>query len=131
MGKHLVPFAMLRIGFVGMWLSMDSDVVHIHRKPPLGHLPSEYYVHHHLEGGWRIGEAKEHNRGFKESFWGKEGGLPFIAIFDTDIVIPPSDIELGEQGTSAKAVDSLGNEWGDVAILLSPLVDRLIVLYWA
>ena len=27
---------------------------------------------------------------------GDEGGFPLVSFFDTDIVIPPSDIELGK-----------------------------------
>jgi hypothetical protein len=131
MGEHFVPFAILGVRFVGMWFGVDSNVIHIYRKPPLGHLPSEYCVHHHLEGGWQIGEAEEHNHGLEESFWGKEGGFPFISVFDTDVVIPPLDVKFGEQGAPTKVVNSLGNEWGVVAIFLSPLVDRSIVLYWA
>ena len=131
MGEHFVPFAMLGVRFVSMWFGVDSNVIHIYRKPPLGHLPSEYCVHHHLEGGWRIGEAEEHDRWLKKSLWGEEGGLPFVAIFDTDVVVPPSDVELSEQCASAEVVDGLGNEGRDVAILFGPFVDWLVVLYWS
>ena len=39
---------------------------------------------------------EEHDSGFKESFVSDEGGLPLVAVFDVDIVVPPVNIKLGE-----------------------------------
>jgi hypothetical protein len=89
----------------------------------------EYYVHYHLESGWRIGEAKEHDGWLKEPFWSKEGCFLFIAIFNAYIIVPPSDIKLSEQSASTEPINGLRNERGDVLILLSPLIDWSIVLY--
>ena len=49
---------------------------------------------------------------------------------DADIIISPAYVELSEEGTSGELVNSLGNEWGDVAVFLGPMVDRVIVLNW-
>ncbi len=47
-----------------------------------------------------------------------------------DVIISPVYVKLSKEGTSSKAVDCLGNEWGDVAVFLGPTVDRVIVLNW-
>jgi hypothetical protein len=57
----------------------------------------KYGVHHHLEGGGRIGKAEEHYRWFKQSFWYEEGCFPLISIFNTDVVVSPSHVKFGEQ----------------------------------
>jgi hypothetical protein len=49
-----------------------------------------------LEGGWGVSKAEKHDGGFEEAFWGEERGLPFIPLFNANIVISPSDVELGE-----------------------------------
>ena len=47
-----------------------------------------------------------------------------------DIVVSPSYVEFGEEGTPGKAVNSLGYEGGYISILLGPSVDQPIVLDW-
>jgi hypothetical protein len=126
-----VTFAMLRVRFVGAWFGVDGDVIHIDGEPSLSHFFAEYCVYHHLEGCWRVGEAEEHDGGFKKSFWGEECGLPFVSILDTDIIVSLSDVEFSKQGTSAKAIDCLWNEWGDISIFLSPFIDWSVVLDWS
>jgi hypothetical protein len=102
-----MPFTMLLFHFSRSASGVDGDVVHIHRKPSLGDLFPEDGVHHHLERCRGIGEAKEHYRGFKESLWGEKGSLPFIPWFDPNIIVPPVDIKLCEEGATAEAVDGL------------------------
>jgi hypothetical protein len=53
-------------------------------------------VHHHLERRGGVSEAKEHNGGFKQAFMREEGRFPFIAWFDTDVVVSPAYVELSE-----------------------------------
>ncbi len=48
-----------------------------------------------------------------------------------DVVISPAYIEFSEEGAASEAIYSLGNEWGDVVVLLGPAVDRAVVLNWA
>ncbi|KDQ65201.1 hypothetical protein JAAARDRAFT_116306, partial [Jaapia argillacea MUCL 33604] len=48
------------------------------------------FVHHCLEGCWRVGESEEHYAGFVQSAVGFKGCLPFIPLFDPYIVISPS-----------------------------------------
>jgi len=47
-----------------------------------------------------------------------------------DVIVSPAYVELSKEGTPSEAVDSLGNEWEDVAVFLGPMVDRAIVLNW-
>ena len=47
-----------------------------------------------------------------------------------NVIVSLAYIELSEEGTPSKVVDSLGNEWGDVAVFLGPTVDRAVVLNW-
>ena len=56
----------------------------------------EDVVHHCLEGSQAVGEAKEHDQGFKEASIRLEGGLPLISLFDLYIVISPSCVQLCE-----------------------------------
>ena len=81
-----------------------------------------------MEGDRGVGKAKEHDRGFEEAFGHKKGSFPFIPWLNLDIVVPPSDIKLSEEGAAAEAVNGLGNEGGDVAVLFGPLIDGVIVL---
>jgi len=96
----------------------------------LGDLSTKDHVHHHLEGSGRVSQSEEHNRWFEEPFGSKECRLPFVAFFDTDVVVSPSYVEFGEEGTPGKVVNSLGYEGGYITILLGPLVDWLIILDW-
>ena len=56
----------------------------------------EGMVHVGLEGGQGVAESKKHNGWFIESKRGGEGRLPTVFQLDEDIVIAPSDVELGE-----------------------------------
>jgi hypothetical protein len=110
---------------------VDGDVIHIYGEPSLSHLFTKDGVHHHLECGREVGEAKKYHRGFEKSFWSEEGCLPFIPWFDSNIVVSPVDIELREEGAATKAVNSLWDQGRDIAILPCPLIHRSIVLYQA
>jgi hypothetical protein len=84
-----------------------------------------------LEGCWQVSEAEEHDCRLKKSLQGKEGSLPFVPILNTNIIVSPVDVELGEQSASTKAINGLGNERGNVLILFGPFVDQSIVLNWS
>ena len=87
----------------------DKEVVHIDDEPSFGNHVSEQVVHELLERGGGVAKAKEHDRRFKESFACDEGHLPLIAIFDADIVVSPTDIELGEVASVFQLVHEVGN----------------------
>jgi hypothetical protein len=92
---------------------------------------SEDVVHHGLKGCWRICESKEHNRWFEQSFARFKGCLPFVSLFDTDVVVSPSYVEFGEQFLSGEVVDQFSDERKWVFIGDSPLVQSSIVLDWS
>ena len=56
----------------------------------------EEIVHHHLKGCWAICKAKEHDQGFEEATISLECCLPFISFLYVNIVIAPTDVQLGE-----------------------------------
>ena len=49
---------------------------------------------------WKVGEgvdhAEEHNSGFIESPVGNESSFPLVSVLDSDIVISPLYVKLGE-----------------------------------
>ncbi len=126
----LVPALVLLFGFTRFSFCVDGQVVHVNGHPSLCDLPMEDHVHHHLKGGWRVGESEEHNCRFEESFRSKECHFPFISFLNADVVVSPSYVELSEEGAAGKVVNSLGNKWGDVAVFLGPTVDGAIILDW-
>ena len=62
---------------------------------------------------------------------GEECSFSFVSFFDSDVVVIPADVYNCELGAPAEAVYDLGNEGGYISILLHPLVDGLVVLYWS
>ncbi|KAF9796683.1 hypothetical protein IEO21_10969 [Rhodonia placenta] len=66
-------------------------------------------IHHGLEGCGGVGEAEEHHQGFVQSPVSYEGRLPFIAGFDPDVIVSPSDIELCEERSTAELIHHLGD----------------------
>ena len=43
----------------------DEDVVYVDNDPSFMGFHNEDFIHHVLEGGWRIAKAKEHDQWFK------------------------------------------------------------------
>jgi len=75
-----------------------------------------------LEGGGGVGQSKEHDSWFEQSCRGFEGGLPFVAFFDSDVVVPPSYVEFGEKRSALELFQDCFNqgEWIVIA-------DRLFI----
>ena len=61
---------------------------------------------------------------------GEECGFPFITLFDPDVVVSPADVYNCEFSASTEVINDLGNKGGHVSVLLCPLVDGSVVLYW-
>jgi hypothetical protein len=72
-------------------------VIHIDPQPSLGDLFLEDIIHHCLESGQRVGQAEEHNCWFEESLTCLKSCFPFIALFNADVVVAPSNVEFGKQ----------------------------------
>jgi len=65
MGEGFMSFLVLFFGFSFIWFGMDGYVIHVNGEPSLCHLHSEDMVHHHLKGGRRVCQTKEHDQWFK------------------------------------------------------------------
>ena len=65
-------------GFLG-W--EDDKVIHKDNKPSFSNHVSGWIIHKALKGGWRIGETKEHDSGFKETFVGNEGSFALTLLY--------------------------------------------------
>ncbi|SRR5258708_7822493 len=126
----LVPASMLLFSFAWFSFCVDGQVVHIDGHPSLCDLPMEDHVHHHLEGGWGVGESEEHNCWLEEPLRSEECHFPFVSFLNVDIVIFPAYVEFSEEGATGEAVNSLGNEWGNVMVFPGPSVDGAVVLNW-
>jgi hypothetical protein len=111
-------------------LSVDGDVVHVYREPSLGYLFAEDGVYHHLKHCRGVSETEEHHSGFEEALWGEEGSLPLISWLNSDVVVSPVNIKLGEKGAAAEVIDGLQDQGRDIAVLLRPFINRLVVLHW-
>ena len=90
---------------------------------------SEQGIHHGLEGCWRVGQTKEHYSWFKESFVHGEHCLPFVPFFYSHCIVPPFDVKFGEQCAVLQAINKLGYEQEQIAVLDSPFINRSVVLY--
>ena len=88
-------------------------------------------VHHGLEGGWRVGEAKEHDRWFEESPVRPKGCLPLISLLDPDIVVTLSNIKFSEVLGVLHFVDELLNQRQWILVLDCPFIEFAIILYRA
>ena len=76
---------------------MYPQVVHVDLEPSLGDHVGEDVVHERLKGRRGIAEAKEHYGRFIESERSDECCFPLVFLPDTNVVIAPSDVKLGEQ----------------------------------
>ena len=88
------PFGM----FLAFFLSFSKykDVVHVDNEPSFCDHVSKGQVYEGLEGWWQVALDKRHDQGFIETIGCDECGLPLISLLDVDVVIPPSNIHLGE-----------------------------------
>jgi len=103
-------------------ISRNQHVIHINDEPSFSEFLFKYRIHHHLEGGWGVSQAEEHDGWFKEAFIGNESCLPFVSSSDANIVIAPSYVKFSEQCSGSSFIDELRNEWEGVSISDSPLV---------
>jgi len=86
-------------------MGCDEHIIHINDEPSFAEFFFEDGVHHHLKGGWGVGQAKEHHHWFEESFIGDEGRFPLVSVSDPYIVVSPSYVELGEKCSASSFVD--------------------------
>ena len=75
--------------------------------------------------------SEVHYFGLPVSLCGAECGLPFVALANANVVVPGSDIELGEQRMSLEFFGDVFDIRYWILISDRPVVDGPIVLYWA
>jgi len=90
-------------------LREDEDVIQIDHDYAFWDEVLENVIHHCLESGGTVCEAKEHNKGFVQATVGLEGSLPFIAFLYLDIVETPSDVQFCEVLGSVELHNQLQN----------------------
>ncbi|KAF9798448.1 hypothetical protein IEO21_10718 [Rhodonia placenta] len=129
-----VPFALLRLQEQIVILKAAKDLARDLIMLLLIGGEDEYeimedVVHHRLEGRGGVGEAEEHHQGFVQSPVSHKGRLQFVTSLDPDIVISPSDIELGEERGTVELIHHLSDQRQGVAIFDCDRVQPAVVLY--
>ena len=77
-----------------VWI--DEEVIHVNDELSFSnHIPERVW-HELLKSGEGIGHAEEHDSWFIESSVGDEGHFPLVTFLDTNIVVPPLYVKLGE-----------------------------------
>jgi len=83
-----------------------------------------------LEGGWAVGEAEEHDKGFKEAPICSEGSLPLIPLLDLYVVVSPMYVQLCEilcLGVR-NLIDDIWHEGGAGGVLHRHRIELSVVL---
>jgi len=90
-------------------LHEDEDVIQIDHDYTFQDEVLKDVVHHRLEGGGTVREAKEHDKGFVQAAVGPEAGLPLVSFLYSDIVEAPLDVQLYEVLGSTELCNQLWN----------------------
>src|SRR5258708_7660680 len=75
---------------------VNEDVIHVADGLIAIDEGAEDVIHHCLEGGRRVAQSKEHDKGFKQSMVRGEGCLPLISFLQLDIVETPAEVQGSE-----------------------------------
>ena len=59
---------------------------------------------------------------------GNKGSFPLMSVFDLDIIVSPSDVELGEDFRPLEFINKVRNEGERVCVMDDMFVDVVIVL---
>ena len=110
--------------------SVYQDIVHIDRHVSFINEVLKDVVHHGLEGGGAVGEAKEHDQGFEEAPIRSEDGFPLISLFDSYIVVSPMYIQFRKvSGLGVRnLVDNVRYEGQWIGVLHCHCIELSVVL---
>src|SRR5260221_5072564 len=75
---------------------VNEDVIHVADGLIAIDEGEEDVIHHCLEGGRRVTQSKEHDKGFKQSTVHGEGWRPLIPCLESDIVETPAEVQGSE-----------------------------------
>ncbi|KAG5349175.1 hypothetical protein C0989_005447, partial [Termitomyces sp. Mn162] len=89
---------------------VDENVIEVHAHYTLCNEVLEDVIHHGLEGGWAVGETKEHDEWLEQSPVGLEGHLPLISFLNVHIIVTPLDVQFSEVLHAPEVVDELRDE---------------------
>ena len=98
--------------------SYPSVIIHI----------SEQVVYELLEHSGRVADAEEYDNWFKESFVSIEGCLLLVAVFDTNDIVPPTDVKFGEVVSVFQLVHEIRDKEEGVGITDGVFIEILVVL---
>src|SRR6267142_2370816 len=121
-------FEVLFVRFVREFCHVYRHIVHVDCEPLFSDFWGESGVHHCLEGCWGVCESEKHNCWFEQAFIRHKCCFPFVSFLDTNIVVPPSDVEFSIEGASSESINKLWNEWERVFVLYRPVVNWSIIL---
>ena len=107
---------------------VDEEIIHIDNEPSFSNHVAERVVHETLEGGGGVGESEEHHGRFKEPFMGNKGCFPLVTVLDPYVVVPPSDVELGEDLGVSQFIHEIRDKREGVGVMDGMFVDVTIVL---
>src|SRR6266404_8548171 len=86
-------------------------------------------VHHRLEHTGRICQTEEHDQWLEQAIFRLEGSFFFISRLNSDVVIAPSYVELGEDMGVLDLAYEVRYKWQRIAIANGVLIQFSIVLY--
>ena len=69
----------------------------------------EDFIHHPLEGSWRIMEPKRHNTELEKSIWGGERSFPLRLLRHGDLPITSCKVKGGDESSRAYAFQHFVN----------------------
>ena len=96
--------------------SEDKDIIQVDHYNAFCDQLLEDAIHHCLEGGWSIGQPKEHDQGFIEATICPEGCYPLVSFFHANIIEPPADVEFSEILSTLKFVNEFRDEGKGVLV---------------
>jgi len=83
-----------------------------------------------LEGGRGVTETEEHDDGFIEARCGNKGCFPAVIRMDKDVVVSPSDIDLGKIFRGVELVEEWRNQWEGICVSDHFSIEGAIILTW-
>ena len=75
---------------------VNAEIIHIDLEPSFCNHIRENMIHKCLEGGRGVIETEKHDHRFIETKRSDKGCLPLIRLLNPNVVIPPTNVKLGE-----------------------------------
>ena len=91
-------------------MSANGQVVHVNDKPSFPDVVSKVEVHKCLKCQRGTTKSEKHYRWFEQSKRCDEGSLPLITLLDSNVIIPPPYVKLGEERELVEIVNKVGDE---------------------